>query len=54
MDLAAPDFSLRDTKGQGVSIADFRDKLVYLMFGYLSCDQVCHAQSLTFYLRKGS
>lgn len=50
MSLEAPDFSLRDTEGRSVSMTDFRGRFVYLMFGYLSCDQVCHAQSLTFYM----
>ena len=43
----APDFTLRDTSGEQIRLSEFRGKFVYLMFGYLGCDLVCHTQSLT-------
>ncbi len=45
--LRASDFTLRNTAGETVRLSDFRGKFVYLMFGYLGCDLVCHSQALT-------
>lgn len=44
----AQDFTLADAHGRRVGLSDFRGRFVYLMFGYLNCDQVCHPQALTF------
>ena len=44
----APDFTLADAHGRRLGLSDFRGRFVYLMFGYLNCDQVCHPQALTF------
>ncbi len=41
----APDFELRDFRGQVRTLADYRGRHVFLVFGYLHCDDVCHAQS---------
>lgn len=46
----APNFTLKDTNGSPVSLADFHGRFVYLMFGYLGCRDVCHSQALTFYM----
>lgn len=50
LSLRAPEVSLEDTEGRTLSLRDLRGKFVYLMFGYLSCDRVCHPQALTLYL----
>jgi protein SCO1/2 len=36
----APDFALTSAEGS-VSLSDYRDKLVLLFFGYMSCPDVC-------------
>ncbi len=41
----APDFELFDSTGQQVSLRDLRGSYVYLMFGFLRCDDVCHLQA---------
>lgn len=46
----APTFSLTDTQGEIRTLDDFRGRFVYLMFGYLGCDDVCHTQALSFYM----
>lgn len=45
----APEFLLRDVQSRPVRLSDFRGKYVYLMFGYLGCEDVCHTQALSFY-----
>ena len=45
---AAPDFQLTDTTGRSVSLADYRGKYVFLMFGFLGCTDICHTQALLF------
>ncbi len=40
----APDFLLYDADGKPVSLRDFRGRTLFLMFGYLRCTDVCHAQ----------
>jgi protein SCO1/2 len=37
----AADFRLTDAAGQTRSLADFRDKVVVLFFGYTHCPEVC-------------
>ena len=44
----APEFQLTDTRGHSVSLADFRGKYVFLMFGFLGCTDICHSQALLF------
>ena len=46
---SAPGFSLQNTDGNPVQLSDYRGHFVYLMFGYLGCDEVCHTQALTFH-----
>lgn len=41
---AAP-FSLHNLQGERVEMAQFKGKFVYLMFGYLDCERVCHTQT---------
>ncbi len=41
----APGFELFDAGGERVSLAQFRGRHVYLMFGFLRCDRVCHTQA---------
>ncbi len=38
---AAPDFHLADASGQARSLADFRDKVTVVFFGYTHCPEVC-------------
>ncbi|MET0066278.1 MAG: SCO family protein [Candidatus Thiodiazotropha sp.] len=45
----APDFLLHDVQQRPVRLSDYRGKFVYLMFGYLGCEDICHNQALTFY-----
>ena len=47
-DSKAPDFVLTNLSGQQVSLSDFRGKPVFLMFGYLNCDSLCHNQVMLF------
>ncbi|MDJ0834461.1 MAG: SCO family protein [Gammaproteobacteria bacterium] len=47
-DRPAPQFSLRDADGKLVTLADYRGKYLFLMFGYLHCPDVCHAQAILF------
>ncbi len=47
-DRLAPDFKLTNVKGKTVSLSDFQGKYLFLMFGYLNCDDICHDQALTF------
>ncbi|MBI4591645.1 MAG: SCO family protein [Candidatus Rokubacteria bacterium] len=37
----APDFALRDVKGQSVTLAEFRGRVVLLSFTYTSCPAAC-------------
>lgn len=46
---SAPEFSLQNTEGNPVKLSNYRGSFVYLMFGYLGCDEVCHTQTLTFH-----
>ena len=39
-DIGAP-FTLSDTAGRRVSLADFKGKLVLLYFGFATCPDVC-------------
>lgn len=43
----APEISLKNANNQIVNITDFKGNFVYLMFGYLNCDKVCHSQVFT-------
>jgi protein SCO1 len=47
---AAPAFTLMDTDGREVQLAQFSGRFVYLMFGYLNCDRVCHTQALSLHM----
>jgi len=38
---AHPDFHLSDVSGKARSLADFRDKVVLVFFGYTHCPEVC-------------
>jgi protein SCO1 len=38
---ASPDFHLSDVNGKARSLADFRDKVVLVFFGYTHCPEVC-------------
>lgn len=38
---AQADFHLFDAQGKPVSLADYRDKVVVLFFGYTHCPQIC-------------
>lgn len=40
----APNFSLQDVQGQAHSLSQHQGRYVYLYFGYLNCDDVCHNQ----------
>lgn len=40
----AKPFELKDTAGQPHSLAQHRGNYVFLYFGYLNCDEVCHNQ----------
>ena len=44
----APEFTLSDLAGEKRSLTDFRGNPVFLMFGYLNCDGLCHNQVLLF------
>ncbi len=44
VDRPAPLFSLFDAKGHRVSLHDFHGQYIYLMFGFLRCEAVCHSQ----------
>ncbi len=44
----APNFFLDNPEGETISLADFRGKFVFLMFGYLNCQKICHSQALVF------
>jgi len=46
---SAPGFSLQNIEGDQVQLGDYHGRFVYLMFGYLGCDEVCHSQTLTFH-----
>ena len=41
---SAPDFRLYDTEGRPKTLADYRGRYLFLMFGYLRCADVCHSQ----------
>lgn len=45
IDKAAPSFSLQDSEGRSVSLADYRGKVVVLNFIYASCPDVCPLHS---------
>jgi len=44
----APDFSLYNHHQQTVSLKDFRGRYVFLMFGFINCEDICHSQALLF------
>lgn len=48
MDTAALDFTLRDSDGRAVALADFRNKVAVLHFIYTNCPDVCplHAERI--------
>jgi protein SCO1/2 len=46
---SAPEFSLQNIQGNQVQLSDYQGRFVYLMFGYLGCDEVCHSQTLAFH-----
>jgi len=48
LDKEAPDFTLQDSEGRTVSMADLRGKVVVLHFIYTSCPDVCplHAERI--------
>lgn len=43
-DRQAPKFELIDADGKTRSIEDYRGRYVYLMFGFMRCEEVCHSQ----------
>ena len=43
-ELQAPQFELLDADGKTKSIEDYRGRYVYLMFGFMRCEKVCHTQ----------
>lgn len=45
IDKAAPSFSLQDSEGRSISLADYRGKVVVLNFIYASCPDVCPLHS---------
>lgn len=47
IELQSPDFTLTSSENRPLQLADFRGQFVYLMFGYLGCEDVCHAQVFT-------
>ena len=47
LDRPVPDVALRDTAGAPVSLSRWEGHPVYLMFGYLGCEDVCHSQAFT-------
>lgn len=47
MDQPVPDVSLRDADGRPTSLSRWEGHPVYLMFGYLGCEDVCHSQAFT-------
>lgn len=47
-DRPAPAFHLKAVDGATVSLADFEGKFLFLMFGYLNCEKVCHNQAWVF------
>lgn len=44
----APDFHLKSPEGSMASLANYQGKFVFLMFGYLNCEDICHSQALLF------
>ena len=48
VDMAAPGFALQDADGRAVSLADFRGKIVVLIFIYTNCPDFCplHAEKI--------
>lgn len=44
----APEFNLKNHLGEKVTLGDFRGKHLFLMFGYLNCQDICHSQALIF------
>ncbi|BBP42514.1 SCO family protein [Thiosulfativibrio zosterae] len=44
VDRIAPDFILKDTQGNPHTLSQHRGRFVYLYFGYLNCNEVCHNQ----------
>jgi protein SCO1/2 len=44
VDRIAPDFSLMDVQGASHSLSQHQGRYVYLYFGYLNCNDVCHNQ----------
>lgn len=41
----APQFQLLDVNGKTTTLSDFKGKHIYLMFGFLQCQDVCHSQA---------
>lgn len=44
----APGFNLTSHAGENFSLSDFRGNYIFLMFGYLNCDGLCHNQVMLF------
>ncbi len=44
----APSFQMQDAANHTIDIGKYKGKFVYLMFGYLACESVCHTQALIF------
>lgn len=41
----APRFELTDARGEPKSISDYKGRYIYLMFGFMRCEEVCHSQA---------
>ena len=44
----APTFVLQNSKKHKVSLTDFKGQNLFLMFGYLNCEDICHLQTSLF------
>src|SRR5580698_1005787 len=49
---SAPEFSLRGSDGNNLTISKFRGKVVLLAFGYSSCGAVCPVSLATYALAR--
>lgn len=47
-DRKAPEFELLDQNNSSISLNTYLGDYVFLMFGYLNCDSVCHSQATLF------
>lgn len=44
VDRVAPNFTLKDTQGKSHTLSQHQGRFVYLYFGYINCNEVCHNQ----------